>query len=60
MPSNQANIAKVQEWLGHGNITTTRIYDHRKTRPEDSPAFKVITEKVYVAYFPSAVCGPHR
>jgi site-specific recombinase XerD len=38
---HQADIAKVQEWLGHANIATTRIYDHRKTRPEDSPAFKV-------------------
>ena len=37
----QADIAKVQEWLGHANIATTRIYDHRKTRPEDSPTFKV-------------------
>jgi integrase/recombinase XerD len=35
------DIAKVQEWLGHANIATTRIYDHRKTRPEDSPTFKV-------------------
>lgn len=32
-----ADIAKVQDWLGHANIATTRIYDHRKTRPEDSP-----------------------
>jgi site-specific recombinase XerD len=38
---NQADIAKVQEWLGHANIATTRIYDHRKTRPEDSPTFKL-------------------
>jgi len=38
---HQADIAKVQEWLGHANITTTRIYDHRRTRPEDSPTFKV-------------------
>lgn len=38
---HQADIAKVQEWLGHVNIATTRIYDHRKSRPEDSPTFKV-------------------
>jgi site-specific recombinase XerD len=38
---NQTDIAKVQEWLGHANIAATRIYDHRKTRPEDSPTFKV-------------------
>jgi integrase/recombinase XerD len=36
-----ADIAKVQEWLGHANIATTRVYDHRRTRPEDSPTFKV-------------------
>jgi len=35
---HEADIAKVQEWLGHANIATTRIYDHR---PEDSPTFKV-------------------
>jgi site-specific recombinase XerD len=38
---HQSDIAKVQEWLGHANIATTRIYDHRRTRPEDSPTFKV-------------------
>ncbi|MBS0423172.1 MAG: site-specific integrase [Proteobacteria bacterium] len=38
---HQANIAKVQEWLGHANIATTRIYDHHKNRPEDNPTFKV-------------------
>jgi site-specific recombinase XerD len=36
-----ADIAKVQEWLGHANIATTRIYDRRQSRPEDSPTFKV-------------------
>jgi site-specific recombinase XerD len=38
---HNADIAKVQEWLGHANIATTRLYDRRKTRPEDSPTFKV-------------------
>jgi integrase len=41
---HQADIAKVQEWLGHANIATTRIYDHRRTRPEDSPPFKARTD----------------
>jgi site-specific recombinase XerD len=38
---HEADIAKVQEWLGHANIATTRLYDHRKSRPEDSPTFRV-------------------
>lgn len=38
---HEADIAKVQEWLGHANIATTRIYDRRTMRPEDSPTFKV-------------------
>ena len=25
--SHEADIAKVQEWLGHANIATTRIYE---------------------------------
>ena len=38
---HQADIAKVQEWLGHASISTTRVYDRRKTRPEESPTFRV-------------------
>ncbi len=36
-----ADIAKVQEWLGHASIATTRIYDRRRSRPEDSPTFRM-------------------
>ena len=36
-----ADTAKVREWLGHVNVSTSRVYDHRKTKPEDSPTFEV-------------------
>ena len=38
---HQADIAKVQEWLGHANVSTTRLYDRRKSKPEGSPTFHV-------------------
>jgi integrase len=39
--SHDSDIAKVQEWLGHVNESTTRLYDRWKTKPEDSPTFRV-------------------
>jgi site-specific recombinase XerD len=38
---HDADIAKVQQWLGHASISTTRLYDKRKSRPEESPTFQV-------------------
>jgi integrase len=38
---HEADIAKVQAWLGHANINTTEINDRRENRPEDSPIYKV-------------------
>jgi site-specific recombinase XerD len=36
-----ADTAAVSEWLGHASITTTRLYDKRVVRVENSPTFKV-------------------
>jgi len=39
--SHDADITKVQEWLGHANVLTNRLYDCRKTRPEGSPTYRI-------------------
>ena len=39
--AHNADMAKVQEWLGHATIATTRLHDRRQSRPEESPALKV-------------------
>ncbi|MGA2412114.1 MAG: site-specific integrase [Candidatus Binataceae bacterium] len=38
--SQETDIAKIQERLGHANVSTT-LCDRRKMRPEDSPTFRV-------------------
>ena len=38
---NDADIARVQEWLGHSNIATTRLYDKRGAKVEESPSYYV-------------------
>jgi hypothetical protein len=39
--SHDSDIAKVQEWLGYANVSTARLYDRRKSKPEDSPTLRV-------------------
>jgi hypothetical protein len=39
--AHNADIAKVQEWLGHAIIATMWLYDRRQSRPEESPTFQV-------------------
>lgn len=38
---SHADLAETQKWLGHANISTTRLYDRRSSRPEDSPTYRV-------------------
>jgi site-specific recombinase XerD len=35
--SHEVEIAKVPKWLGHANLSTTRLYDRRKVHLVDMP-----------------------
>ena len=39
LSSNNANIAKVQEWREHRDILTTRMYEKYQSMTEYSPTF---------------------
>jgi site-specific recombinase XerD len=38
---SEADPARVRDWLGHRAVSTTQLYDKRRSRPEDSPTFRV-------------------
>jgi hypothetical protein len=39
--AHNADRAKVQEELGHAHVSTTRLHEKRRARPEESPTLKV-------------------
>ncbi len=38
---HEADLKRVQTWLGHASLATTQLYDGRGERLEESPSFKV-------------------
>ena len=40
-PRTRGRYRNVQTWLGHESISTTRLYDKRKDRPEEFLTYKV-------------------
>ena len=44
-----SDLAEVQEWLGHANVATTRLYDRRRSRPRQShlPHFVLDHSEIY-------------
>ncbi|MCS0583395.1 site-specific integrase [Massilia pinisoli] len=53
--AHDADVAKVQQWLEHANISTTAAHDRPEMRAEDSPKFSVIycvvVHKVYFSHY---------
>jgi Beta-lactamase len=40
-PDVKFRLGSLTKQFGHSNVSTTRLYDRRKTRSEDSPTFPV-------------------
>jgi integrase/recombinase XerD len=38
---NEADLRRVKQWMGHAHISTTELYDRRRSKPEESPTFRV-------------------
>jgi site-specific recombinase XerD len=36
-----ADLVAASDWLAHASVTTTRLYDKRVVRVENSPTFRV-------------------
>ncbi|CCE25775.1 protein of unknown function (plasmid) [Methylotuvimicrobium alcaliphilum 20Z] len=50
---NSPGTERIQELIDQANISTTRLYDKRHSRPEDSPSFKVEYNRGGTASYPT-------